>query len=213
MASYTNPETGEHYDRGPDDFMSDSNTATNNDGGPNTSFDQAQWDREWAAWEAYEANPNRDKIEEFDVKDDVPTDTDHDFGDTGKFPPPTVPGGDGDGEPGSTEVSTAAMKTFAANIKSLVDPMQTSWTDMGNVKIAAGGFHEAFTLRDKVMGPNGLAMSTQKFIGDTRETMADIAIAAEELAAKYTSVEEFNSMTGKDLGTYVSELNGDINGL
>jgi hypothetical protein len=213
MASYTNPETGEHYDRGPDDFMSDSNTATNNDGGPNTSFDQAQWDREWAAWEAYEANPNRDKIEEFDVKDNVPTDTNHDFGDDGKFPPPVVPGGEGDGEPGSTEVSTAAMNTFVANIKLLAEPMQTSWTEMGNIKIAAGGFHEAFTLRDKVVGPNGLALSTQKFIGDTRETMADIAVAAAELAAKYDTVEEFNAMTGKDLGTYVSELNGDINGL
>jgi hypothetical protein len=56
-------------------------------------------------------------------------------------------------------------------------------------------------------------MTTQTFIGNTRETMADIAVAAEELAAKYTSAEEFNKMTGTDLGSYVSELNGDINGL
>jgi len=211
MPSYTDAQTGKTYDKGPTDFISSGNERYNAAGNQNPSFDEAQWDREWAAWEAYKAE--EDKIHEFDVNDDVPTDTNHDFGTNGHFDPPVVPGGEGPGEPGSTEVSTAAMKTFAANIKALVDPMQTSWTDMGNVKIAAGGFHEAFTLRDKIMGPTGLAMTTQKFIGDTRETMADIAIAAEELAAKYTSVEEFNSMTGTDLGTYVSELNGDINGL
>jgi hypothetical protein len=211
MPSYTDAQTGKTYDKGPTDFISSGNEKYNLDGTESSSFDQGQWDREWAAWEAYKAE--EDKIHEFDVKDDVPVDTNHGFGTSGQFDPPAVPGGDGPGEPGSTEVSTDAMKTFAANIKSLVDPMVTSWNDMGNVKIAAGGFHEAFTLRDTIMGPTGLAMTTQTFIGNTRETMADIAVAAEELAAKYTSAEEFNKMTGTDLGTYVSELNGDINGL
>jgi hypothetical protein len=215
--SYYDPDTKLTYDKSPTDFIDPNNVKYNWRGNIETlnpNFDQAKYDQQWKAWNDYKATQvDQAKVVPFDVNNNVPNDPNHDFGTQGQVPPPDVPGGHDTPGKGVTAVSTDAMKTFVSNLKQLNDPLQTSYTKLGTVDVRAGGFHEAFTLRDKIMGDTGLAASTQKFIGNTRETLADIANAADALALKYTNAEDFNSMTGADLGTYVSELNGDINGL
>ncbi|WP_433261125.1 hypothetical protein ACQPZF_25980 [Actinosynnema sp. CS-041913] len=234
--TYTDPKTGIKLDKGPDDFLSDTNPKTLSDGSENHSFDEKLFDKEWAEWEKYEkthipqhggkdAPPDNDgggkdvkgyfnSDKHKDERDDkAPGDPEHKFGDDKPFKAPSVPGGDKTPGKGVTKVSTEAIKVFASNIEQLFGPLDEVAKKLQGVKLAPGSLPASFVLKDGIVGSKGLVPASLGFIDRVRDALTEIVKSSRTLAATYQNHEEFNKMSGKDLGEFVGGLRGNINGM
>lgn len=229
--TYTDPDTGIEYEKSVTDFLTDGNVKGEWRGNvwiSNSDFDQELWDREWAEWEQYKKDntpadndDHSDDVEGYfgsnehqgEGDDKPPGDPDHEFDDDDSFDPPPVPGGDETPGKGVTTVSTEAITLFANNIEKLYGPMDELIKDLEAVEFAPGALPASFVLKSDIAGDKGLVPGSVTFINQVRDALAQIVNSARSLASAYQNHEEFNKMTGKDLGEFISQLKGSINAL
>ncbi|MEC3975221.1 hypothetical protein [Amycolatopsis sp. H20-H5] len=123
---------------------------------------------------------------------------------------PAVPGGSDTPGKGVTTVSTEAIKTFANNMQSLVVPLMYADEMLKQIKVAPGALPASFVLKGKV---DGLVPATQEFVSVVKKALVEVVKTANSMALHYKNAEEFNKMTGKDLGEFVHNIRPMINGL
>ncbi|MFI5735656.1 hypothetical protein ACIA49_36435 [Kribbella sp. NPDC051587] len=124
---------------------------------------------------------------------------------TGRIKLPPVPKHDGkSGVP--VQVSTEALKLYAGNLRELIKPLKELLTDLGTVELRPGSFFDANALTVRVVGDTakpGLVGTTVKFINDAISAVTVVADQLESLAGAYTTAEELNAATGKDVTDYI----------
>ena len=227
--SYTDTQTGYVFDKGYYDFVDKSNADKHNSiPGPqgtwrdSAGFDEARFDREVAAWNAYreeqiEKIENDKEYSEHspDYNNDPPTEITYEPHDDGVPGPPAVPGPGADGGK-DTRVNTVALQTFADNMTTLRGHLDKPLADLGTVQISGGTFAVANTLSAKIEGgelATGLAKSTHEFIGNVQDTLLLVNQAITKMKTEYGNAEELNAMTGEQLTKGFSAVNGEITGL
>jgi hypothetical protein len=130
--------------------------------------------------------------------------------------PPPVPGGTDTPGKGVTAVNTAAMKTYAQNLDSLVadgGPLKNISHAMDAMVIKGGGFRGAVALTTKVTGDGGIRNATQKTLADMVAVITNISDSVKKMSANYESAEEANKMSKDDYIKYLSQVSGQINGM
>ena len=130
--------------------------------------------------------------------------------------PPPVPGGSQTPGKGVTVVNTAAMKTFAENLRVLVadnSPLKQIQGHLGEINVRAGGFRTAVNLANKINGPGQLRDGTKKTVDDVVEVLIQISDALLLMASHYEKAEDANTMSSADYLTYLSTASGVINGM
>jgi hypothetical protein len=133
------------------------------------------------------------------------------YQDNNPWASPTVPASSGSGH--GTSVDTASLDTFADNIDLLIAPTKTASTTLGTVSVAPGAFYHANEMRTTVNGPNadaGLKEQYIKTLSDLGQGLADLRDGVRQLSAKYTTVEDANTMTATDFQTAMSSSQGDF---
>ncbi|MEW2520815.1 hypothetical protein [Actinacidiphila alni] len=153
------------------------------------------------------------KLEEYDGGTTLP-DGSGVYSDGTPFDPPSVPGGSGGGK--GTSVDTPSMTLFADNIGKLVPPTQAASKKLEPISVAPGAFYHADQIRTKVSGLNGdagLKSQYVKVLADLAQGLGDLRDGVTQLAAKYTSLEDANSMTATDLQTAMQSATGDFTAL
>jgi len=105
---------------------------------------------------------------------------------------PPVPGGADTPGKGVTSVSTDAIRTFAANLLLLEDPIRTALKGTDNVNIHAGAFNQAFVLTRKIGGDGQLLTSTRAVLTNALDALESIRAACFKLVAEYDTAEELN---------------------
>jgi hypothetical protein len=155
------------------------------------------------------------------TNDPLPSE-DHDPGGDSKLTPgavqdePPVPGGKDTPGKGSTKVDTKAMKTFAANIQSLVDdgsPLLQIRDNMDTVNVKPGMFKSAADLKSKIQSDGGIRDQVRESLKNTIDALTHISMAVSGMASEYDSVEDANKMAGDKLNDYMSKVNTDISTL
>jgi hypothetical protein len=129
---------------------------------------------------------------------------------------PPVPGGKDTPGKGSTKVDTQAMKTFAANIQSLVDdgsPLLQIRDNMDTVNVKPGMFKSAADLKSKIQSDGGIRDQVRESLKNTIDALTHISMAVSGMASEYDSVEDANKMAGDKLNDYMSKVNTDISTL
>lgn len=124
---------------------------------------------------------------------------------------PAVPSGSGPGH--GTSVDTASLDVFANNIDLLIAPTKTASTTLGTVSVAPGAFYHANQMRTTVNGPNGDAGLKEQYVktlSDLGQGLADLRDGIRQLSAKYTTIEDANTMTATDFQTAMSSSQGDF---
>jgi hypothetical protein len=214
---WTDPKTGETFVKGPEDFIDPNNTRTifGRYPYPNPDFDQEQWTQEHEAWREYRDGQRQHlhEGEQYNSTTDHPHEEHHNFTDGPNFESPAVPGGSDTPGKGVTMVSTTALRTFAENIRSLWDPLDQAANSIQHVPVRAGGFQVAFNLDKAVSGEGGVVTQTRDFINQVQIVLEKVVNAANAVAHSYNTAEELNGMTSKQLGEYVTQLSGQVNGL
>jgi hypothetical protein len=130
--------------------------------------------------------------------------------------PPPVPGGTDTPGKGVTAVNTAAMKTYAQNLDSLVadnGPLKNISHAMDTMVVKAGGFRGAAALTTKVTGDSGIRNAAQKTLADMVTVITNISDSVKKMSANYESAEEANKMSKDDYIKYLSQVSGQINGM
>jgi hypothetical protein len=128
--------------------------------------------------------------------------------------PPPVPGGaDHPGE-GVTAVNTEAMKTFAANVRGLIDhdsPLRQIAQELPDIKVKAGGFRSAMTLADNISGSGKLIDATVSTLQTTIQAIATLADAVHKIAVDYENHEDANKMTSEQYSKYLGQASTLVN--
>lgn len=129
--------------------------------------------------------------------------------------PPATGRSSGDGK-GTTMVNTLALKTFAANIESLVadgGPFRANLSDVHSVLTRSGGFHSAVALDSAVNGSGGLVDGTAQTLSNTIDAIENLAEQLRLVAGRYEKAEDLNNMSAADFGSYFGTAGGVINSL
>jgi hypothetical protein len=126
---------------------------------------------------------------------------------------PPVPGGADHPGQGVTSVSTDAIRTFAANLLLLEDPIRTALTGMGNVDIHAGAFNQAFVLSRKIGGDGQLLASTRTVLTNALDALESIRAACFKLVAEYDTAEELNKADANKFGELILDAKTVISGM
>ncbi|ONI76976.1 hypothetical protein ALI144C_33185 [Actinosynnema sp. ALI-1.44] len=132
---------------------------------------------------------------------------------TNKFPPPAVPKND-EQSGGGVRVSTAALRTFATNLRALIPPLKTVKAELEKIKLAPGAFYDAGELTNKLLGGQagqGLVVTTSDFVKKAINAITVSADELEKLADAYKTAEELNAATGKDLAEHIQSAKTYIN--
>ena len=133
------------------------------------------------------------------------------FQDNNSWSAPPVPSGSGTGS--GTSVDTASLDVFANNIDLLIAPTKTASTTLGTVSVAPGAFYHANQMRTTLNGPNadaGLKEQYIKTLSDLGQGLADLRDGVRQLSAKYSTIEDANTMTATDFQTAMSSSQGDF---
>ncbi|PRY38971.1 hypothetical protein [Umezawaea tangerina] len=105
-------------------------------------------------------------------------------------------------------VNTDALRMFAQNLRSLLVPLKAAQDSLEGMRLAPGGFFDAYALVGKVLGSGAgageaIQPTTLDFI---KKAVQAVTIAADELeglARQYKSAEELNAATGHDVEEYI----------
>lgn len=126
---------------------------------------------------------------------------------------PPVPGGADHPGQGVTTVSTDAIRTFAANVLLLEDPIRTALNGMGNVDIHAGAFNQAFVLSRKIGGDGQLLPSTRTVLTNALDALESIRTACLRIVSEYDTAEELNRVDADKFGELILDAKTVINGM
>ncbi|MEV0058109.1 hypothetical protein AB0I53_22330 [Saccharopolyspora sp. NPDC050389] len=124
---------------------------------------------------------------------------------------PKVPASGENTGPG-VHVSTEALRTFATNLRSMLEPLNTAKWHIESVKLAPGTFLDAAELTGKVFGgaSDGIQPTTLRFINTAQQAITKTAEELERLASEYQTAEELNAATGQDLGEHIQDAKNYI---
>jgi hypothetical protein len=125
---------------------------------------------------------------------------------------PRVPTSSGSGN-GGTSVDTNPMDVFADNIDQLITPTKTASTTLDAISVQPGAFYHANQMRTTVNGPNadnGLKEQYIKTLSDLGQGLADLRDGVRQMSAKYTTIEDANTMTATDFQTDMASSQGDF---
>ncbi|TDD42364.1 hypothetical protein [Saccharopolyspora elongata] len=116
-----------------------------------------------------------------------------------------------EGSTNGVRVSTEALRTFANNLRMMLDPLNAAKTQIEQVKLAPGGFWHAFDLMERVVGSNkseAIQPNTLDFISKAIQAITITADELDGLASAYATAEELNAATGQDLGEHIENAKG-----
>lgn len=125
--------------------------------------------------------------------------------------PPTTSGGSG-----MTAVNSDAMHTFSANIGALLPMVRDAMAALQNLRpVRAGCFFEAYQVNKKVNSGGSdttdLADSYSGVLYQCYTGLLDLKKAVDNLATKYTTVDEWNNMSVTELTNDLAPVSGDFN--
>jgi hypothetical protein len=108
------------------------------------------------------------------------------------FPTPPVPKAPESG--GKTEtVDAEAIKTFARNVRMLLEPLQRAQENLSTVSISPGAFPHAVALHHKVMGggseAGAVVPATVEFLKSALTQLQEVASQADATARDYSETE------------------------
>lgn len=115
-----------------------------------------------------------------------------------------------------TSVHTPSMEVFAKNIEALIDPCKKAQQVLKGVHAAPGDFFHGHTMRTKVSGDSGgggCKESYLKILDDLSDGLANLAMGIRLLSKNYSTTEEANKITGKQLDEYIHDAAADFNAL
>jgi hypothetical protein len=126
---------------------------------------------------------------------------------------PPVPGGTNTPGRGVTTVSTQAIRTFAANLLLLEEPIRTALTGMAGVDVRPGAFNQAFVLANKIDGDGELRDSTRDVLTKALDALVAIRQACHRIVTEYDTAEELNNADATRFQELVNSANSIITGL
>ena len=145
---------------------------------------------------------------------------------TGKTPgvpyPDVKPVGGGTDGKAPTQVSTEALKTYSANLRTLSDSLKKVWDKLDAAvqqPIQPGYFYEAKQLSDRVNADastgaggtsGGVVPVTQAFVGTLITALNQTVDGLNQLAAKYTKAEDLNNVSAQKLNELMSTAENSI---
>lgn len=126
---------------------------------------------------------------------------------------PPVPGGSDHPGQGVTTVNTDAIRTFAANLLLLEEPIRTALKGMDNVNIHAGAFNQAFVLTRKISGDGQLLPSTRTVLTNALDALVSIRTACFRIVTEYDTTEELNEADANKFGELILDAKTVISGM
>jgi hypothetical protein len=138
-----------------------------------------------------------------------------------KFPD-VKPVGGGDDNHAPTQVSTEALKTYSANLRTLAGALkqvEAKLTAAASQPVEPGYFYEANQLVTRVNGTTsssgagttgGVVPVTKDFVTKLVTALTTTADNLDQLAAKYTKAEDLNNVSAQKLNDLISTAESSI---